>query len=110
MINGWIFHFQLGPGKQRISFFNGGKPWDSAVVYISIIKLSGKGINLISAAIGVQVGPWPSTLRVLIPAVVYPGKTTGSRQIYRTNALNLRSKGLSAAEVADFWELTPGTV
>lgn len=33
-----------------------------------------------------------------------------ARQIYRANALNLRSKGLSVAEVADYLELTPRTV
>lgn len=33
-----------------------------------------------------------------------------ARQIYRANALNLRSKGLSAAEVADFLEITARTV
>ena len=33
-----------------------------------------------------------------------------ARVIYRANALNLRHKGLSAAEVADFLEITPRTV
>jgi len=33
-----------------------------------------------------------------------------ARQIYRANTLNLRSKGLTVAEVADFLELTPRTV
>ncbi|RLA28635.1 MAG: IS630 family transposase [Gammaproteobacteria bacterium] len=33
-----------------------------------------------------------------------------ARQIYRANALNLRSKGLTAAEVADFLEITVRTV
>lgn len=33
-----------------------------------------------------------------------------ARQIYRANALNLRSKGLTVAEVADYLEITPRTV
>ena len=33
-----------------------------------------------------------------------------ARVIYRANALNLRTKGLSAAEVADFLEITSRTV
>lgn len=33
-----------------------------------------------------------------------------ARIIYRANALNLRNKGLSASEVADFLEITPRTV
>ncbi|HSW70548.1 MAG TPA: IS630 family transposase [Gammaproteobacteria bacterium] len=33
-----------------------------------------------------------------------------AKVIYRANALNLRHKGLSAAEVADFLEITPRTV
>lgn len=37
-------------------------------------------------------------------------RTGSPRQIYRANALNLRNKGLSPAEVADFLELTPRTV
>jgi transposase len=37
-------------------------------------------------------------------------RTGSPRQIYRANALNLRNKGLSFAEVADFLELTPRTV
>ena len=35
---------------------------------------------------------------------------TDARVIYRANALNLRHKGLSASEVADFVEITPRTV
>lgn len=37
-------------------------------------------------------------------------KSTDARVIYRANALNLRSKGLSAAEVGDFLEITSRTV
>ena len=33
-----------------------------------------------------------------------------ARVIYRANALNMRDKGLTAAEVADFLEITPRTV
>jgi hypothetical protein len=33
-----------------------------------------------------------------------------ARAIYRTNALNLRYKALTASEVADFLEITPRTV
>jgi transposase len=36
--------------------------------------------------------------------------THDARTIYRANALNLRSKGLTYAEVADFLEITPRTV
>lgn len=37
-------------------------------------------------------------------------KSTSAREIYRANTLNLRSKGLTAAEVGDFLEITPRTV
>ncbi len=37
-------------------------------------------------------------------------KGTDARAIYRANALNLRDKGLSAAEAADFLEITARTV
>jgi transposase len=37
-------------------------------------------------------------------------KGTDARAIYRANALNLRDKGLTAAEVADFLEITARTV
>ena len=37
-------------------------------------------------------------------------KSTDAREIYRANALNLRSKGLTMAEVADFLEITVRTV
>lgn len=37
-------------------------------------------------------------------------KSSDAREIYRANALNLRHKGLTAAEVADFLEITSRTV
>lgn len=37
-------------------------------------------------------------------------KSTDAREIYRANALNLRTKGLTMAEVADFLEITVRTV
>lgn len=37
-------------------------------------------------------------------------KSSDAREIYRANALNLRSKGLTMAEVADFLEITVRTV
>ena len=37
-------------------------------------------------------------------------KSTDAREIYRANALNLRNKGLTMAEVADFLEITVRTV
>lgn len=37
-------------------------------------------------------------------------KSTDAREIYRANALNLRNKGLTIAEVADFLEITTRTV
>lgn len=37
-------------------------------------------------------------------------RSTDAREIYRANALNLRHKGLSAAEVADYLEITSRTV
>jgi transposase len=46
--------------------------------------------------------------RQAIRKVLKTGKD--ARQIYRANALNLRNKGLSVAEVADYLELTPKTV